>query len=272
MAKNDEKNKPQEPVTPPAEPATPQEPVTPPAEPAAPSVTPNEDLFMENLGKKYPDLAGNREAIFGKSMEDYDKEHEYAKKGRKQADEIKGYFQADENVNNFFVDLMEWGPKGKAWKAFLNLRPIWRQYMNGELQDEEFEAALRDMEANYAEIERKKEMAANAFDAVCEERGWDPEETKVKLNDLIAKEVENEDEAKEQVRQMFRILEFDDAVAAAEIRGRNSKIKEEKRNHPAGADTLPRNGGSPAGGSAPTRSLLGQAADAAAKRRAEFES
>ena len=194
MAKNDEKNKPQEPVT-------------PPAEPAAPSVTPNEDLFMENLGKKYPDLAGNREAIFGKSMEDYDKEHEYAKKGRKQADEIKGYFQADDNVNNFFVDLMEWGPKGKAWKAFINLRPIWRQYLNGEIQDEEFEAALRDMEANYAEIERKKEMAANAFEDVCKERGWDPEETKVKLNDLIAKEVETEEEAKEIINNEIKKVE-----------------------------------------------------------------
>lgn len=248
MAKENEINQPQAPVNPPADPTN-----AAPATPAAPSVTPNEDLFMENLGKKYPDLAGNREAIFGKSMEDYDKEHEYAKKGRKEAEDIKGYFQADENVNNFFVDLMEWGPKGKAWKAFINLRPIWRQYINGELQDEEFEAALRDMEANYAEIERKKEMAAKAFEDVCKERGWDPEETKVKLNDLIAKEVETEEEAKEQVRQMFRILEFDDAVAAARVGGRNEKIVEQKRNHPAGIDTLPRNGGSSAAANAPKK-------------------
>ena len=259
MAKENEINQPQASVNPPAEPTN-----AAPATPATPSVTPNEDLFMENLGKKYPDLAGNREAIFGKSMEDYDKEHEYAKKGRKEAEDIKGYFQADENVNNFFVDLMEWGPKGKAWKAFINLRPIWRQYINGELQDEEFEAALRDMEANYAEIERKKEMAAKAFDAVCAERGWDPEETKVKLNDLIAKEVETEEEAKEQVRQMFRILEFDDAVAAAETKGRNQKIVEQKRNHPAGIDTLPRNGGSSAAATAPKRakSIFDEARDA----------
>ena len=247
MAKENEINQPQAPVNPPAEPTS-----AAPAAPATPSVTPNEDLFMENLGKKYPDLAGNREAIFGKSMEDYDKEHEYAKRGRKEAEDIKGYFQADENVNNFFVDLMEWGPKGKAWKAFINLRPIWRQYINGELQDEEFEAALRDMEANYAEIERKIEMAAKAFEDVCKERGWDPEETKVKLNDRIAKEVETEEEAKEQVRQMFRILEFDDAVAAARVGGRNEKIVEQKRNHPAGVDTLPRNGGA-AATATPTR-------------------
>ena len=247
MAKENEINQPQAPVNPPAEPTN--------AAPAAPSVTPNEDLFMENLGKKYPDLAGDREAIFGKAKEDYDKEHEYAKKGRKQAEDIKGFFQADENVNNFFVDLWEWGPKGKAWKAFLNLSPLYRQYMNGEIQDEEFEAALRDMEANYAEIERKKEMAAKAFEDVCKERGWDPEETKVKLNDLIAKEVETEEEAKEQVRQMFRILEFDDAVAAARVGGRNEKIVEQKRNHPAGIDTLPRNGGSSAAANAPKKEI-----------------
>lgn len=237
MAKENELNQPQTPANPPIEHTT---------QPT------NRDKWLENMRKKYPDIE-DEDALYEASMSGYDKEHEYAKKGRKEAAEIKDYFQADENVNNFFVDLMEWGPKGKAWKAFINLRPIWRQYINGELQDAEFEAALRDMEANYTEIERKKKMTAKAFEDVCKERGWDPEETKVKLNDLIAKEVETEEEAKEQVRQMFRILEFDDAVAAARVGGRNEKIVEQKRNHPAGVDTLPRNGGSSAAATNPKR-------------------
>ena len=99
MAKDNEKNQLQEPET---------------KQPTNPSVTPNEDMFMENLGKKYPDLAGNREAIFEKSMEDYDREHEYAKKGRKQAEDIKSFIEADENVNNFLIDFWEWGGKGKV--------------------------------------------------------------------------------------------------------------------------------------------------------------
>lgn len=201
---------------------------------AAPSATPNRDKMLSGLRGKYGEELSEEE-LFGKAMEGWDAEHTYAKKSRKEADDINGYLQADENVNNFFVDLMEWGPKGKAWKAFINLRPIWRQYINGELQDEEFESALRDMEANYAEIERKKEMAAKAFDRVCEKRGWDPDETRKKLSDLLFAEVNTDAEAEQQVENMFRVLDFDSAVAAAETRGRNENIAEQRRNVPTSA-------------------------------------
>ena len=217
MAKDNEKNQLQEPET---------------KQPTNPSVTPNEDMFMENLGKKYPDLAGNREAIFEKSMEDYDREHEYAKKGRKQAEDIKSFIEADENVNNFLIDFWEWGGKGKVWKAFLHLQPLWRQYINGEIQDDEFEAELRRMNEEYEKTERVKEMAARAFDKVCEKRGWDPDETRQKLNDMLFAEVNTEEEAERQVENMFRVLDFDPAVEAAEIRGKNATIEEQRRNEP----------------------------------------
>lgn len=246
MAKENEINSQQVPATPSAGQTNP---------PSSPSITPNEDMFMENLGKKYPDLAGNREAIFGRSMEDYDKEHEYAKTSRQQAKNIKDMLEADENVNNFLIDFWEWGGKGKAWKAFLHLQPLWRQYINGEIQDDEFEAELRRMNEEYEKTERVKDMAAKAFDRVCEKRGWDPDETRKKLSDLLFAEVNTDAEAEQQVENMFRVLDFDSAVAAARIGGRNEKIVEQKRNHPAGIDTLPRNGGAAATATAPKKTI-----------------
>lgn len=262
MKKEEEKQQPQAPETPS------QEPVNPPA---APSETPNEDLFMENMGKKYPDIAGNREAIFGKSMEAYDGEHEYAKKARKQAESIDSILSKNEAINDFFIDLFKFGEEGHPELALPRLKPLYQQFINGELNSEELEAEIKRMQEADAKTQSLKAMAEEAWNEECKERGWDPEETKEKLFALIGQDCETKEECREQVKNMLRILEYDDAVAAAETRGRNAKIKEQQRNHPAGVETLPRNGGAAAGANAPKRSLLGQAADAAAKRRAEYE-
>lgn len=269
MKKEDEKQQPQVPTTPPAEPVTPP---AEPAQPAAPSETPNEDLFMENLGKKYPDAAGNREAIFGRAMEGYDHDHEYYKKSTKEAQDVKSILEQNEDINNFFLDLMNFGKQGHPEVAMARLKPLMRSYINGDLTSEEYLAEAKRLEEESAKAKKIAALAKEAWDDECKERGWDPEETMEKLNALINQDCETKEECREQVKNMLRILEYDEAVAAAEVRGRNEKIKETQRNHPAGVDTLPRNGGTPAGGSAPKRSLLGQAADAAAKRRAEFES
>lgn len=211
---------------------------------AATSQTPNYDTWRNNMHGKYGKDKSDEE-LYALSMSGYDSEHEYAKKSRKQAEDAKRFIEADENVNNFLIDFWEWGGKGKAWKAFLHLQPLWRQYINGEIQDEEFEAELRRMNEAYEKEERIKQMAANAFDRVCEKRGIDPEETRQKLNDLLFREVETDEEAEQQVENMFRVLDFDSAVAAAETRGRNTTISEERRKVPTsspkgGAGVTPR--------------------------------
>ena len=263
MKKEDTKQEPQVPQNPPQEPAM---------SPAEPSTTPNEDLFMENLGKKYPDAAGNREAIFGEAMKGYDHDHEYYKKSKAEATRLSEILSQDEDLNNFFVEIFQRGPQGHPELALAHIKPLMQQYINGDITSDEYIAEVDRMKAEDAKREQFQAIAKEAWNEECKERGWDPEETLKKLEALINHECDTKEECRQQVKNMLRILEYDDAVAAAETRGRNAQIKEQQRNHPSGQGSLPRNGGTPVGGTAPSKTLLGQAADAAAKRRAEYES
>ena len=49
---------------------------------------------------------------------------------------------------------------------------------------------------------------------------------------MLFAEVNTEEEAERQVENMFRVLDFDPAVEAAEIRGKNATIEEQRRNEP----------------------------------------
>lgn len=237
MAKENENNMPQEPVTPPAAPA---------------SETPNRDKWMANMRAKYGEDLSEDE-LYGKSTEGYDAEHEYAKRSREEGAKLNGYLQQDQNVNDFFVDLFQFGAEGKPWKAMARMKPLMQQYINGEITDEEYEAEMKRMAEDDAKAKRLKAMAEEAWNEECAERGWDPEETKQKLYALIGNDCETKEECREQVKNMLRVLDYEPAVAAAEVRGKNAKIKEEKRNHPSGIDTLPRNGGVAAASATPQR-------------------
>lgn len=248
----------------------PQEPVNPPADPQAPSATPVEDEFMANLQKKYPDLNGDREALLRKAMESYDHDHEYWKTASAEANRLNEYLKSNEDLNNFFCEIFN-RRTDHPELAFMHLKPIYHRFMNGELTSEEFIAEQQRMRDELEAAKNLEKIQEEAFAAECEARGWDAKETITKLEKIINKDCTTPEECRQQVKMMFRILEWDDALAAAETRGRNAKIKEGRRNHPSGED-LPRNGGTPAGGTEPKKSLLGQAADAEAKRRAAYES
>lgn len=237
MAKENETNNPQETVAPPAAPA---------------SETSNRDKMLSGLRGKYGEELSDEE-LYGRAMEGYDAEHEYAKRSREEAGKLNGYLQQDQNVNDFFVDLFHFGAEGKSWKAMARMKPLMQQYINGEITDEEYEAKMKRMAENDAKAKRLKAMAEEAWNEECAERGWDPEETMQKLKALIGNDCETKEQCREQVKNMLRVLDYEPAVAAAEVRGKNAKIKEEKRNHPAGIDTLPRNGGSSAAANAPKR-------------------
>ena len=126
MAKENEINQPQEPVTPPAAPA---------------SETPNRDKLLGGLRGKYGDLSD--EELYGKAMEGYDSDHEYRKKSSAEAESLNALLQSDENLNDFFVDLFTFGKEGKPWKAMARIKPLMQQYINGEITDEEYEAEAK---------------------------------------------------------------------------------------------------------------------------------
>ena len=219
----------------------------PPAAPA--SETPNRDKLLGGLRGKYGDLSD--EELYGKAMEGYDSDHQYRKKSSAEAESLNALLQSDENLNDFFVDLFTFGKEGKPWKAMARIKPLMQQYINGEITDEEYEAEAKRIADADAKTKRVAEMAKAAFDAECQERGWDPAETMEKLNALINHDCETEEECREQVKNMFRILDYEPAVAAAEVRGKNENIAEQRRNVPK---TAPKGGAGVGAPTAPKRS------------------
>lgn len=229
MAKENEINQPQASVTPPAA-----------------SETPNRDKWTAGLRGKYGDELSEDE-LYGKAMEAYDSDHEYRKKSSAEAESLNNLLKSDENLNDFFCDLFEFGKEGKPWKAMAHIKPLMQQYINGEITDEEYEAEAKRLAEADANAARVKEMAKKAFADECQERGWDVEETMERLNSLINHDCETEEECREQVKNMFRILDYEPAVAAAEVRGKNENIAEQRRNVPK---TVPKGG---AGVAAPAK-------------------
>lgn len=221
---------------------------------AAPSATPNRDKMLSGLRGKYGEELSEEE-LYAKAMEGYDVDHEYTKKSKAEAAKLNALLESDENLNDFFCEMFQHGVDGHPELALAHIKPLMQQYINGEITSDEYTAEVERMKEADAKLQRIQDMAKEAFAEECQERGWDVTETMEKLNALINHDCETKEECREQVKNMFRILEFDDAVAAARIGGRNEKIVEQKRNHPAGIDTLPRNGGSSAAANSPKKEI-----------------
>lgn len=225
-----------------------------PEPPAAPSATPNRDKMLTGLRGKYGEELSEEE-LYGKAMEGYDADHEYTKKSKAEAAKLNALLESDENLNDFFCEMFQRGVDGHPELALAHIKPLMQQYINGEITSDEYTAEVERMKEADAKLQRIQDMAKEAFAEECQERGWDVTETMEKLNALINHDCETKEECREQVKNMFRILDFEPAIAAAETKGRNAKIVEQKRNHPAGVDTLPRNGGSSAAATAPKKTM-----------------
>lgn len=237
---------------------TPQEPVT----------NPNEVAWFAGMEEKYPDLKGDREALFKASKEGYDSEHEYAKKSRAESEELNAILESDPDLNATFTEIFSRGKDGHPFLAVLrHAKPLVKKYLNGEIDDEEFIAEMKREEESNAALKRKQEMQEAAFAKECEARGWDVADTLTKLDEILNSPCETEEQCREQVNNMFKIIEFDDAVSAAEVRGKNATINEEKRK-PQGGQMG--NNGAPAPANTGRQSLMAQAAEREAKMKKTF--
>ena len=220
-----------------------------PESPAAPSATPNRDKMLSGLHGKYgEDLS--EEELYGKAMEGYDADHEYTKKSKAEAEKLNALLKSDENLNDFFCEMFERGVDGHPELALAHIKPLMQQYINGEITSDEYTAEVERMKEADAKSQRIQDMAKEAFAEECQERGWDVTETMEKLNALINHDCETKEECREQVKNMLRILDYEPAVAAAETKGRNASIAEERRNVPTSA---PKGGAGVAARQAPRR-------------------
>ena len=229
------------------------------------TTTPYEDAWFAGMEETYPDLKGDREALFKASKEGYDKQHAYVKKSQAEAAVLDEILSSDPNLNDMFNGIFEAGKDGHPELVVLDhMKPLWEDYMNGKLTSEEFIAKKQRLQEEDAAFQKKQEMREAAFVAECEERGWDVEETLAKVDAILNSPCENEEQCRDQVRNIFKIIEFDDAVSAAEVRGKNAKIEEQKRKNPA---PQMGNNGASAPASAGKQSLMSSAADQARKMK-----
>ena len=205
-----------------------------PEPPAAPSATPNRDKMLSGLRGKYGEELSEEE-LYGKAMEGWDAEHTYAKQARSEGSELNALLESNEDLNDFFCEMFQRGKDGHPELALAHIKPLMQQYINGELTSDEYTAGVERMKEAYAKFRRFQDMAKEAFVEECQDRGWDVTETMEKLNALINHDCETKEECREQVKNMFRILDYEPAVAAARIGGRNENIAEQRRNVPTSA-------------------------------------
>lgn len=239
------------------------------------SQTSMEEQWMRGMEEKYPDLKGNREALFETSKRTYDEQHAELKKANafmersaKEANDMDRILQSDPDLSTVFLSIFEKGTRPVI--AFIKgMRPLLKQYAEGKLTDEEIEEALKEEEAQKLAASKRGQMQFDALEAECAERGWDVKETLDKFEEVFNKECSTPEECREQVKQFFKILDYDEAVSAAETRGRNSKITEERRQHvPGSPASAPSN---PAKSPTKPSGSMTKAADAELARRRMFE-
>lgn len=229
-----------------------------------PVSNPNEAEWFAGMEEAYPDLKGDREALFKASKEGYDKQHAYNKKSMAEAEQLNAILESDPDLNAMFTEIFERGKDGHPELALLHMKPLMKKYVNGDISSDEFLAEKQRLEAEDAALQKKQEMQQTAFVKECEERGWDVEETLTKLNEVMNGPCETEEQCREQVRNIFKILDFDPAVAAAEVRGKNATITEEKRKNSGGQMG---NNGASAPATTRRKSLMTESAERAARMR-----
>ena len=207
------------------------------AEPAAAST--NRDKWLQNMRAKYPEIE-DEDALYEASMNGYDAEHEANKRFRAETEAFDEAIRNSPELADVYAWIFEHKDDGKAAMAMRMLPPELKRYTWDESYgDEEYLADRQkriDEEKAQSERDAKlQEMREQAFVEVCKEDDIkDPAAALEALRGIFENPCENLDQCKEQARAFLKMINYDSAVEAAEVRGRNEQI-EAKRAKRAGA-------------------------------------
>ncbi|MBO7234107.1 MAG: hypothetical protein J6V13_03865 [Paludibacteraceae bacterium] len=203
----------------------------------------NRDLLDANLRAKYPDIE-DEDALYGKMMEDYDAEHEWAKKQRSDNARLSEAIQSSPELSAVFAEIYERGPEGHPELALLNMSDLFKGYMNGEISSEEY-VAKKEEEAKANKTRDEKIAKQNeVFKAWCESKGYDPEEWMAQAKAALFDPMASYEVAEAQLDAIDKMIHYDEDVATAEqaglVKGRNEKIVEKiakEANYPSLPET-----------------------------------
>lgn len=225
------------------------------AQPA--SATPNRDKWMANLRGKYGEDKTDEE-LYGLSMDGYDSDHEAVKRYNDEANEFAARVEENPEIGAIFAGILD--------RSLTD-----ENYGDNEMLSE-YASRKKTKDAAAAETAQKEELdarRAQAFTEVCTEDGIaDPEAALNELQAIFENPCETLEQCKEQARAFLKMVSYDSAVQAAEVRGRNANIAEQRRSVPK---TAPQGAG--AGISAQPSSatdIFGEIANSTKKQRDKY--
>jgi len=210
----------------------------------------NQARMLANLRAKYGEDLEDDE-LYGRAMEGYDADHDYAKAQREETGRLAEIMQENPDLAAMYAEMFERGKDGNPEMALINIAPLLKSYLTGEITSDEYEAKKKEQKAaddasakKKADDEAKMAAQEKVFTEVCEEMGIDPQETLGKLSEVLLNPMASYEVGKEQIRALINMLNYEQDVEAARVQGRNEQIETRKR------DFARKNDGLPSGGSA----------------------
>ena len=234
------------------------------------SESPNRDTFLSNLRKKHGEDKSEEE-LYGLAMSGYDTEHEANKRYNDEANTFAEIINSNPDLAVVFNEIFERGKDGNPELAFLHMKPNFKRLMTDDNygSDEylaEKERLAKEESDKSAKAEKTQKLREQAFDEVCQEDGiQDPEAALDALEGIFNNPCETLEQCKEQVRSFLKMASYDAAVQAAEVRGRNANIEEQRRSVPK--QGAPSGGGTGTGQQPSRKSIYSDIADNAKKMR-----
>lgn len=202
----------------------------------APS-TPNRDRWLENMRGKYPDIE-NEDDLYARSMEGYDAEHDFAKQQREENASLNELITSNPELARFYNEMFERGKEGHPEMALLNVGDLLKAYITGEMTSDEYIAEKEKRSQAESEQQKKLEAQNAVFTAWCEKKGYDPEEWATRAAEKLFTPMANHELAEAQFDAIDKMLNYDDDVEAAEVRGRNANISSQRRRQQGSSDGM----------------------------------
>lgn len=215
------------------------------------------DQWLQNMRGKYPDIQDEDE-LYGKSMEGYDTEHDYAKRSREELQEFAQDVNNNPQLLAFYQKVQELGADN-AEMALAELGDDLASLLTGEIDSEVYQERKRrkaetDAESARLTNERNEKSAAQraALEAWCEQKGYDVEEWRERVMEKLLNPISSFSTDVALFETLDNMLNYDTDVEAAEVKGRNANITAQRRRQAAQTDGQ-MNGGSAAAGAQPQK-------------------
>lgn len=219
--------------------------------------TPNFETWKAGLMKRNPNLTedSDLEEFYAASSSGYDTEHDYAKKQRAEVENLRGVLTSYPELADF-MDGVYNAENGDIGAAILNLEEVINAYKNGDIDSPAYKAGVEEKKRKEEETKEKSSLQAVAFEEACKELGVDPEETAQALTEKLFNPMAAYELTKEVWGNLIKMLNYDEDVAAAEVKGRNANIMAKRKKLENSTDGIPHAPSATASTKAPESSPL----------------